>query len=55
MNKSLKIGIAATIILTLFAGLTGFFEGLFEYHIGVLSRINDGFLILGLNTSGLKV
>ena len=55
MNKSLKIGIAATIILTLFAGLTGFFEGLFEYHIGVLSPINDGFLILGLNTSGLNV
>jgi hypothetical protein len=37
--------------LTLFAGLTGFFERLFEYHIWILFSINSRFLILGLNAS----
>jgi len=54
MNKSIKIGIIATIILTLFAGLTGFFELLFEYHIGILYSGNTGFLTVGLNLSGLN-
>lgn len=54
MNKPIKIGIVTTIILTLFAGLTGFFEGFFEYHIGILFSINAGVLTLGLNTSGLN-
>jgi len=52
MNKSVKIGIIATILLTLFAGLTGFFEFAFLYHITIkMFYLNSTFMMLGIGLS----
>ena len=50
MDKLTKVGILATIILTLSAGITGIFEFLFAYHIEILIfQLNSSILMIGMS------
>jgi hypothetical protein len=50
MDKLTKMGLLATIILALSAGITGVFEFLFTYHIEILIfQLNSTILMIGMS------